>query len=288
MTTINEPEPKVVQITLNGDGVIAPVHRAVRDSLEVLGIALHAIAGADLANVPPIPGSRMSFGFTGPEPPDSEERRMAYTNWLLGKAFQELARSINEALQEAYFYVEVLNQPVGQSTWGEFLEKLQEIRRRANGMNFPQLLNTVGARLNTPLQFADEYQSLQKVRNCLEHRAGVVSQKDADTNGTLKLRFPTFDFVIKTPEGKEIIVADQQIFLEAGGVFAMRFVTMEKEYTIGQRVVLTPAEFQRIAQGCLRFCADLGSKLPTRTIVIPTTPSLSAPPPATPAEGMER
>jgi len=223
-----EPPPKVVQIRLDGNGVIAPVHRAVRDSIEVLGIALNAIMGTDLANVPRIPGSMMAFGLTSAEPVDLEERRAAYTNWLLSKAFQDLARAINEALQEAYFYVEALNIPSGQSTWGDLLEKFRDIRRSANQMNFPDLLKTVSAGLKTPLQFADEYKSLQKVRNCLEHRAGIVGERDLDADGRLTLLFPTFEIVIKS-DGKEIVVAEQEeIYLEAGGSVGFRIGRIEK------------------------------------------------------------
>lgn len=264
-----EPPPKIVQFRLNGNGVIAPVHRAVRDSIEVLGIALNALAGTDFANVPRVPGSMMAFGLTSSEPVDFEERRTAYTNWLLSKAFQDLARSINEALQEAYFYVEVLNLQGGESTWGDLMETFRDIRRRANQMNFPDLLRAVSTRLKTPLQFADEYNSLQKVRNCLEHRAGVVGERDLDADRNLKLRFPTFEVVIKNGD-KEIVVAEQkEIFLEAGGSIGFRIGRIEKEYKLGERVLLTPHEFQRIAQGCMSFCTDLSSKLPERLLAVP-------------------
>src|SRR5262249_50916031 len=123
--------PPVVQIRLDGNAVVAPVYRAVRDSLEVLGIALTAIEATDLTKVPSIPGNMMGFSLSSPEPIDLIERKIAYTNWLLSKACQDLARSINEALQEAFLYVEIFNMPSGPATWGELLDIVKGIRERA-------------------------------------------------------------------------------------------------------------------------------------------------------------
>jgi len=261
----NEPA-KVVHIRLDGNAVVAPVHRAVRDSLEVLSIALAASEKADPTKIPSMPGGGINLSLRSPEPIDVVERKTAYTNWLLSKAFQELARSISEALQEAYLYVEVFNLPGGPATWGELLDIVDGIKQRANKMHFPELLSAVSSRLNTPLIFAEEYSSLQKVRNCLEHRAGLV------TDGTLTLRFPTVYVVVKTGD-EEVIVSDQEkIRVEQEGVIQVKSGRFEKEYKRGERVVLTPLEFQAICRGCLQFCDDLGLKLPLRSIVLPEGP----------------
>lgn len=251
---------------------MAPVYRAVRDSIEVLGLSLTAIESTDLTKVPTMPGNMMGFRLTTPEEIDIVERKTTYTNWLLSKACLDLARSLNEALQEAYFYVEIFNMPDGTTTWGELQAKIVDIRTRANKMHFPELLRVVGERLNTPLLFADEYASLNKVRNCLEHRSGVVTERDVDANGKLLLRFPTIDIVIKTGDGEVVIAEQEEIHIEAGGEVQVRLGHMETEYMLGERVVLTAYEFQRICQGCLRFCADLGQKLPVRAIAVQQGP----------------
>jgi hypothetical protein len=216
----------------------------------------------------------ISFGLSGSEPVDFAERKATYTNWLLSKAFQDLARAVNEALQEAYCYVEVLALPGGTSTWGALQETIKSIQVKANKMHFPELLRHVGERLNTKLQFGEEYSSLQKVRNCLEHRAGVVGERDIVADGKLKLRFPTYELVITESTGKETIVAQQEeIYVEGGGSVGFRIGRIEKEFALGERVILTPFDFQQIAQGCIAFCADLGSKLPARVIAVPALSS---------------
>lgn len=198
---------------------------------------------------------------------DIQERKTALTNWLLSKAFQDLTRGMSEALQEAFVYVEVLSLAGQQTTRPEFDMQVADIRHRGNKMKFPDLLCAVAAKLDAPLHFADEYASLQKIRNCLEHRGGVVGQKEADVDKKLKLRFPTHDFLIQYPDGSETLIAEQDGFeVEGPATVVQRIGLMEKEFEVGQRVALTPFEFQRIALGCLAFCEDLRGKLPLHAV----------------------
>jgi hypothetical protein len=89
-------------------------------------------------------------------------------------------------LEEAYLYNSLaqLKHSTG-TTWGEFQIELQEFRKKASDANFPVLMGLVNAGLNDTLHFEREFRSLQKVRNCLEHRNGVVSGK---TSTRLQIR----------------------------------------------------------------------------------------------------
>lgn len=267
------PPIRTLQLQLNGAAVVAPVYRAVRNTNEVLSFALDAIEKADLLSVPPIPGGMIGFSLGPPEPVDVVERKETYTNWLLSKAFQDLARAMNEALQEAYCYVEMFSWPGGRSTLGELQKKVDDLKTTANKKHFPELLQHVGDRLHTPLNFSEEYASLQKVRNCLEHRGGVVSDRDVDAAGKLRLRFPTFQIVIRKFDGTEVAVEQQaDAFVEGGESIAFRVGRIEKEYSLGERISLTPLNYIQIAQGCVAFCLDLGAKLPVRDLgTIPKT-----------------
>ena len=64
--------------------------------------------------------------------------------------------------------------------WSDFQAAMASAHKEATKLNFPDLLDAVNKRLKTPLHFEDEFLSFQKVRNCLEHRAGIVSPADAD------------------------------------------------------------------------------------------------------------
>src|ERR1700730_14922344 len=101
------------------------------------------------------------------------------------------------------------------------------MRKPATRLSFPKLLDRVNAGLTSPLEFVQEFLSIQTVRNSLEHR-NVDAQ-----NGQ-----PLVDIL-------------------------GRLTTRSKSYALGERITFTPEEFSEIAMACGRFGFELAHKLPT-------------------------
>jgi hypothetical protein len=178
-----------LQINLNASGVAAPAQRAAWQCSEIVTFCLQSAAAGDLSKQPEIVTNAMAYKFTGPDM-TAAQRFGLYENWLLAKGFHELARGVHESLEEAIFYIELLKAQQTRTTWGEFQAKVAAIRKRAGRLPFPTLLAEVNAGLNAPLAFADEFASFQKVRNCLEHRAGTVGAEAVDQTQLLTLTLP--------------------------------------------------------------------------------------------------
>jgi hypothetical protein len=200
-------EPQQLTIHLSGDAVVAPALRIIQQTVETVSFCLIAVDSGDMSKPAEFERARMQMRFSGDMSPD--ERRALYTNWLLSNGFQELARGIRATLDEALLYTEIFHLiESGKRTWGEFPEKVQEIRRRGTRAMFPDLMAAVNKGLSAPLHFEKEFLSLQKVRNCLEHRDGLVSDIDVDKETkTLKLSLPRFKmFYEKNDEEIELQV----------------------------------------------------------------------------------
>jgi hypothetical protein len=99
------------QLTINLDpnGVAAPARRVAVTAAHVVAACLDAL-GDDGLGESELQGHTMGYRFTGPEM-SSDERRITYQNWLLAKAFQDLARGIRESLVEACLYLAFVNRP---------------------------------------------------------------------------------------------------------------------------------------------------------------------------------
>ena len=263
MTADNADKPNTekvhVKLTLNADGVIAPALRAMRLSSEMMAIALDALEHADLANPPPVEGAFFTLGFSNAE--DTAVKKAAYSAWLLGKGFQELAKGVRETLEEAYLYVMIMREHPNLQIYGDLMQAIDTIKRKANKFKFPDLSKAIQDELGQELDFADEFRSMQRVRNCLEHRDGVVGQIDLDPDGqTLRLRLPRLKFFIED-DGRETEVVKNQ-HIEKGTEIGMRRDIRVREYALGTRITFSPAEFQEIAYACWFFANDLGRKLP--------------------------
>jgi hypothetical protein len=171
--TENADGTRSVHITLHPDGVNAPALNAMKHNMEIVAIALEAVRTFDPSNPPSIPEAFFKWEMNGPAI-SVEELRFTYENWILSKAFQDLARGVRESLEQAFLFVELVKTPGGRTTGA----RIFEIQKAAKRLNFPDLLGRVNGGLTERLQFEEEFQSLQKVRNCLEHRNGVVGVED--------------------------------------------------------------------------------------------------------------
>jgi|LGOV01.1.fsa_nt_gb hypothetical protein len=92
--------------------------------------------------------------------------------------------------------------------------------------------------------------SINKARNCLAHRRGVVAPLDTNPDGILKVMWWAADIFAATPEGKEISLmpplTDGGLLLEQGGDIKLRFVDRDREFHLGQALELTPRDLSEI------------------------------------------
>lgn len=129
-------------------------------------------------------------------------------------------------------------------------------------MGFPQLMAEVNNALAEELHFENEFLSIQKVRNCLEHRDGVVGDSDVDKEtGRLLLSFPRLMmFVEKDGEIVEIGVGSS---VEAGQSIGVKMATGTREFEHGTRIAFSEDDLSAIGWGCWAFASELQRKLPS-------------------------
>jgi hypothetical protein len=262
---VNEPERQQLQITLHPDGVAAPAQQAALTAFEVISASLSAFAGRELSR-PEMPNQFVNYSVGGPEL-TSDQRHAIYESWLLAKGFQDLARGIRETLEEAVFYLDVVSWGQRRTTLQQIDGDIKRIRKHASGLPFPKLLARVNSGLREPVAFDAAFLSIQRARNCLEHRGGIVSPQDIDEgDAALILRFPRIKFFyIQAGEETEL---HQNARIEANNGsrevdILGRLELRSKRYEQGERIVLTARDFGEIAMACHFFASDVAQKLPT-------------------------
>lgn len=259
-----------LHITLQPDGVAAPAQRVVAMASQVVGTCLRAL-DADDCGEPAAWGGAFGYQFAGLALPP-EERREAFRNWVLAKGFQDLARGIRETLEEALFFITMFARPAGVTTMAALETDMANIRSAASKLTFPTLMERVNDGLAERMAFDAEFQSLQNVRNCLEHRGGRVGAKDVDaTTGILTLSVPRLKSFYVRGEDEIELVAGQAIdthapdnpFGEEEVPIYIRRVTRTRDYALDEPVVIAASDFFEIAFACHLFAGDVASKLPT-------------------------
>jgi len=217
-------------------------------------------------------GGFIGYKFDGLEM-SSDERRETYQNWILSKGFQDLARGVRATLEEAVLYLAMMKRAPGMTTLPEVEAVMAAIRAHAGEPSFPKLLEEVNAGLTEPMAFDAEFLSLQKARNCLEHRGGRVGPRDVDAeSSTMTLSFPRLrTFYHRGDEETELVPGEVIDTHKPYNPFGkgedvqiyMNRVTRSREYALGEPVVITASDFYEIAMACQLFANDVATKLRT-------------------------
>lgn len=258
-TTPNDPTRLVLH--LHPDGVAFPARHAAEICKEVVDLYFNALAQQDLSKKPESAAEKFfNFSFSG-NSLTAEQRRSLHETWILAKAFQDLTRGVRMSLERAYFFCELLaaGKITAKST-STIDELVQPFRKKANDLNFPDLLKAVNARLEKPLEFSEAYQSMQAARNCMEHRNGTVSQPDINADGKLVLQFPRIIMFVE--RAGEIVEFVGPMAVEAGEQISMKIGLRTREFALGSALSLTAADFDEIAFACHRFAGQLATTLP--------------------------
>ncbi|AZO61222.1 MAG: hypothetical protein E5Y51_05585 [Mesorhizobium sp.] len=263
-------EVPVFKLNLNANAVAAPAQRVASLASYAVATSLRGLEHDTLAP-PEMQGGHIGYSFPAPGE-TSEECRRAYENWILAKGFQDLTRGVRETLEEAYLFIQLLNREPGKTTMEELEAEIAGHRTKAQKMTFPALLTEVNTGLREPMAFADEFSSLQAVRNCLEHRGGRVGERDVDpATRILVLNFPRLKMFYYR-NGEEVELAPGEIldtyqtdsFAAGEGVqILMKSVTRSREYAFNDPVVVLASDFFEIAMACHMFAADVATKLPS-------------------------
>jgi|SRR5665213_2244576 len=251
-----------LHLELNPNRLSEIVGSAVFASTEVVNLHFRALATENLDES--LESSGVVFKFKGPDL-DQDQRRAMHESWILGKAFQELLRAVRHTLEEAYVMAVLLTQEHKIRSDGTLANFLKPFQRKATDLSFPDLLATVNKLLDPKLEFSDSYKSLQVARNCLEHRAGIVS--DAESKGGPAFTFDVPRVKIFYLRGQDEIEVTAGERVDAGDgrpevEVLMKFEVRKRSVPVGERLKFSLIEFNEIAFACNFLGQQLASRLP--------------------------
>ena len=172
-----------LELPFDHHAVSAPVQLAAIVSSDVIAASLTAFTCGDLVK-PSMPDQFLQLQIHGPSL-TSDERRSMYENWLLAAGFHSLVKGVRESLEAAAICSKLLIGSIRVPSSATLRDVFDDLRKPFSKLSFPDLLAAVNEMLASPLNFEREFLSMQKVRNCLEHRGGIVRKQDLDAGGVV-------------------------------------------------------------------------------------------------------
>jgi hypothetical protein len=182
------------------------------------------------------------------------QTREEFKSWLLGVGLRDGIESLNVFIDEIRFFAGLMKRTLSEghrvARAGRVTAVLRDFRKEEIGryarLGLPDKLENLFAEFGIKVPLADAILSLQKARNCLTHRRGIVGAEDRNTeNGGLRVQFVVLETVHTDLSGR-IHAAERDTLVLAGESVGVRWAEREKTFPIGQRVTFTAQEFQHL------------------------------------------
>ncbi|MCI1753614.1 MAG: hypothetical protein LKM36_12350 [Flavobacteriales bacterium] len=250
-----------IQIQFQLDEVRNRFLRQLRVSTESLTHAYHALNSYRAEFLPVLEIDSLPFIVQDPQIVRSWDTLKKQTmNWLLKNAFEDFISGTNESLIEAYKFLHLRN--LARKTRNQpFLDKpslegrLRQIEAHPMGMHVPALVQAIEKELGGPLQMTTEILSINKVRNCLVHRNGLVTALDVNYKDANCLRLLYIDHIVHVKIDGHIHRLTRELKEQSPMVHGMQLEAKPtiRDYAIGDLVSFDANLFNSVSYTCLCF-----------------------------------
>lgn len=205
-------------------------------------------AGVELNHLPPVQSE---------EELRSAKRGLAI--WVLGCALRDLVESFERILEPVYYFG-----TFGRSKLKEIpFEDVETLKERFDKGGLDLKIVRLRKHLGIDVQYAEEFASLNKVRNCLTHRGGMVQKWDCDSLEApyLTVKWLGFDPKIELPDGERVTVVPG-MNVASGGTLLIEVVQRTRRFNLG-----TSLDFQAHELSELLFMFSEASRVFVRAAV---------------------
>ena len=192
---------------------------------------------------------------------DLEASRINFNSWVLKKGFEDLIAALTE-LMISFCNIIDLNSKIKDSRSGT-LDDFAKVIFGQNEINtklhFPILIKKVKGSLKSPLKYNIEILTLNKVRNCLVHRNGVIHETDFNFENGLILKWWYYD--VKLKQGKRLKELKRfDIIKPSENNIQITPVLKTKFFKRGERIAFDFQEFNELSHFCQSVGFDMLNK----------------------------
>lgn len=256
-----------VEINFNPNAVIVPLHSILESSSKNVLFGLRLLESVDQPiDFLEIKSENTFFSFLigGPESAeDLELRKAQFKYWIIQKGIEDLIKGLNLSLIEAYLFLKFPPKIKHLTTAEDFFEEERKVRKVASDMNFPDLLARVNETLTSHLTHLEEIQSINKARNCLIHRNGLITKKDVNDENKENLIMKLYNLKMYYKDNDTEFEIQRGSFVPKGNGLQIRNVSESISFGLDEKIHFNYEQFNSLITTSWFFGQDLVQKLPT-------------------------
>ncbi|WP_304511686.1 hypothetical protein [Desulfobacula sp.] len=191
---------------------------------------------------------------------DISQTKELFKRWLLINGFEDIHSCIRTTLERLFVFKAIENQLNDNPSLA--IEGVEpDLKIRANKFNYPDLLNAVHTELKDTLTYERHLKTINKARNCLVHRNGVIEIKDCNNDQKDKLIIVGNRFKMFFKKGDEEVLAEVGKSGPENAALMLGAEEFNIEFNIGDKLDITLKQFIDILNTCIFFNADVEEKI---------------------------
>lgn len=240
----------VMNININLAGLLAELQRAVQRTINLVASGLETkqyVTGEYLR----LPDTSFGITLDSKLKWSREQAQREYSKWVLSNGFRDMTEGAGLFLDSvhnilAYWDIGIRVRDQGPITMGDWDKMIIKGGASFHELGFPHKLDHLSKEHGLALNetFISKLLTINKTRNCLVHRQGVVSQKDVNCEGGLQTKWMKLALVMQDGETcKEVTLP---FMAEKNTLVGVRNQEQAKVFPLGSQVEFTAQEFSDI------------------------------------------
>lgn len=233
------------QISIDLDKILDVAHRGVRRASVFMGLGVNAALDADFKKYQLTHITKLQLM---PDTVDAEtlgDFKEEFKIWVEGNGLRELIETFSVFLDRIHEAALFTGLPKNKVDMEILAEKCDSFKREG----FPKKLKILHSKFSIGPKHTNHIVSINKARNCLTHRRGIVRKEDVDESGKLRVVWLGMDIFAETPSGQRHSLMDmppEGLLLPEGGAVCIQFVERERLFDQGSPLRLSTRDLAEI------------------------------------------
>lgn len=236
-------------------GILGSAQRDLQRTMNLVSLGLQA--AAEVPDFPmEIPNLTFRWEFDSYQNWTPDQKVNEWKRWILINGFRDAAEVVNAVLEEVQSVLAGSsldpqpddNSSVPADAWNR---PTPDRRREFNALFLPHKIQFLKSKyaLSFDEKLVEEVISINKTRNCLVHRSGVVNERDTTEGSKLILHW-TAPVLLLEKDGvqKEVLPP-----FEGATTVTLTWRSRVKEFSLGQVIEINSTEFAQICWSLFLF-----------------------------------
>ena len=259
MPTASDSKPTAINITVNLPALLGQLQVALQRLSDLVAVGLAGAAKVE-ENDYREPTSFASLEIASDHRMTLDMARDEFQTWCLKNSFTEAIDLVGVFLEECRTIAAVYRLP-GSCSGGEFNKAFVHDKKKFHEQGFPAKIEHLRKQFGVLSKFEEHVLSLNRARNCLVHRLGTVSAKDADASGRLTVTWHSLNLIVVDNTTQRETVLSAPTAIESESTLTARIGPHRRQFAIGDKIQFNQDEHKHTVLTFYVFALEIVQSL---------------------------